>query len=103
MDQLELFSPQVDIDSKFDWLDLESVTIDDMPNDDMKFIAERCGISFAVKLLIDCGGLNLNIPKNGLNLLKAKYIKENFNGFNLKRLVTQLDISESFVRKVIRR
>ena len=99
MNQLELFEH---IKNKYDWLDIDTITIDDLPNEEMKIIAQECGIDVALKLMMKCSGLYFNIPVNGFNSLKAKYILKNFDGQNSRRLALQLEVSLGFVLKVIR-
>jgi Mor family transcriptional regulator len=76
---------------------LENITIDDMPNQDMKLVAELCGIDVAVKLLQELGGVGIMIPKFGFRKVIQKYICDNFDGTNAKRLALELGVSLRFI------
>lgn len=42
-----------------------AITIEDMPNDDLLFVAKNCGIDVAVKMMLHLQGLSISIPRNG--------------------------------------
>ena len=63
---------------------LKTITIDDMPNDDLKFVAEEAGLKQALLLIFLLPGITINIPKNGLRRLKEKYIMKNYDGTKSK-------------------
>ena len=57
---------------------MENITIEDLPNDDLKFVAQCAGIKAALTLIFCLPGLILNIPKNALKKLKRTlYFKKN--------------------------
>ena len=45
---------------------MENITIEDMPNDDLKFVAQCAGIKTALTLIFCLPGLIVNIPKHAL-------------------------------------
>ena len=50
---------------------MESIKANDMPNDDLKFIAEKAGIRSALALIFCTPGLTVSIPKNtNINVLE---------------------------------
>ena len=50
------------------WMDY--IKPEDMPNDDLKFIAENAGIKSALALIFCTLGLTVNIPKNSFKEVK---------------------------------
>ena len=79
---------------------IKDITIDDMPNTDMRLVAEACGIDVAVKLLEEMGGIQLSIPKNGFKKVIAKCICDNYNGRNAKELALKCNVTERYVYKL---
>ena len=47
------------------WMD--KATPNDMPNDDLKFVAEKAGMKHALMLIFLLPALNVSIPKNAYN------------------------------------
>ncbi len=84
---------------------MESVTADDMPNDDLKFIAKNAGLKAAMTLILLLPGLCVNIPKNALRRLKEKYIIKEYDGtrFTLNRLVVECSLSQRHIYKIIKK
>lgn len=82
----------------------QPVMIDDMPNQDMKDIAEICGVEAAIKLLMNFGGLRINIPANGLNILEKRIILNEFDGHaqSIKKLASSLGTTEKTVRDILK-
>lgn len=60
------------------WMDL--IKPEDMPNDDLKFIAESAGIKSALALIFCSPGLTVSIPKNPFREIKEKYIMSQYDG-----------------------
>ena len=54
------------------WMDY--ITPDDMPNDDLKFLAETAGIKSVLALIFSSPGLTVSIPKTAFKEVKEKYI-----------------------------
>ena len=83
---------------------MENITIEDMPNDDLKFVAQCAGIKTALTLIFCLPGLILNIPKNALNNLKKRYIIKEYDGtkMTLNRLVVECNFSQRKVEGIIR-
>ena len=84
---------------------LKTITIDDMPNDDLKFVAEEAGLKQALLLIFLLPGITINIPKNGLRRLKEKYIMKNYDGTKskLNKLALECDLSPRYVYKLIKK
>jgi Mor family transcriptional regulator len=76
---------------------LQNITVDDMPNADMRMVAELCGVEVAIELMRHLGGINIYIPRTAEKEFLKKYVVERYNGHNAKELAIDLGIS---VRKV---
>ena len=83
-----------------EWIDV--VTIEDMPNSDMRLVAESCGIDMAVKLLEELPGIGIFIPKFGMKKLVDKYISSKHNGSNAKEIAIRCGVSERYVYQLVR-
>lgn len=84
---------------------MENISIEDMPNDDLKFVAQCAGIKAALTLIFCLPGLIVNIPKNALKKLKERYILKEYDGtkMTLNRLVVECELSQRHVEAVIRK
>lgn len=82
------------------WRDL--IGKDDLPNDDIKNIADICGMDTAIKIMENMPGLLVNIPKNGMRKVKNRYIAEHYNGHNVKELAVICNMSMRHVYNVIK-
>ena len=84
------------------WMD--NITSDDMPNEDLKFIAETAGLKSALALIICTPGLMVSVPKSAFKLLKDKYILNNCNGtkYSMNDLCVKCDVSQRYIYKLIR-
>ncbi len=74
--------------------------IDDMPNEDMRIVAELCGIDNTVLLMRKMGGVSIYIPKNPFHLYLTRTLTQSNSQPNFKRLAVELGVSERYVRKV---
>ena len=85
------------------WMD--KIDINDLPNDDLKFVAEMAGLYEALILIFVLPGITVNIPKNGLKRLKERYIIKEYDGtkLTLNRLVVECDLSQRHVEKIIKK
>lgn len=75
---------------------------DDFSNDDMRLVSDIFGPEIAFLILAELGGLQLNVPKSGLNKIREKYIKKHFDGSNAKTLSVRCRCSQSFVYSCLR-
>ena len=83
---------------------VKNMTIDDLPNEDLKLIAGVIGLESTLKLAFNLGGAFLSIPKNVTRIVKRDYIKKHYDGTKKSRmeLIRDCDISESYIYKVIK-
>ena len=80
---------------------MQSITPDDMPNDDLRFIAEKAGMQSALALLFCTPGLTVSIPKNPFKIIKEEYIKNNYDG--TKYAAVLKDIFIKYCKKMPKR
>jgi Mor family transcriptional regulator len=81
--------------SKKAWM--KEIAIEDMPNNDLRLVAESCGIEVAVSLMENMSGIAIYVPKLGDKLLKKRYIIRHYNGHNAKELALLLGMAEKFI------
>lgn len=76
-----------------------NLTVNDLPNDDLKIVADIVGLSTAVKLLEDLPGILISIPKTGLNKCRNCYICKNYDGSKQSRveLAKEFGVSERYI------
>jgi Mor family transcriptional regulator len=84
---------------KRDWLG--NLTPEDMPNRDLKIVAELCGTEVATKLLKELGGIQISIPQNGAKRVLQTYILKRYDGTNVKELAIDTGISERHVYRML--
>lgn len=64
---------------------------DDMPNEELRFVAEVCGMDVAMSLLQNCVGMiNLSVPVNGMKHFKHSYIQKCYSDKPTKQTVFKL-------------
>ena len=82
---------------------MEYIRIDDMPNDDLKTIAETAGIKSAIALIFCTGGLTVTIPKNSFKSAKEKYIRDKFDGtkYSINKLAIDCNYSQRQIYKIL--
>lgn len=102
MKQALLFPPDMipSDKAKRKTVEAERISIEDMPNDDMRLVAETIGIEHAVALMQHLSGLSIYIPKNSMKRIYRRIIKTRCNGSNARRLAVELGLTESYVRTV---
>ncbi|MFI3301170.1 MAG: hypothetical protein R3Y28_07100 [Candidatus Gastranaerophilales bacterium] len=80
---------------------LKDIEKDDLPNEDLKIVAELIGISVAIKMMCELPGINISVPKNATLKARNKYIKKHYDGTKKSRyhLAKICDVSESYIYK----
>lgn len=79
----------------------ERITKDDLTND-LKILADTCGIEVVQNLLRNCASLTIYVPKiSHLDKFIIRYIRENsYKSFKL--IAKELGVSEQHIRNVFR-
>ncbi len=83
---------------------MEFITPEDMPNDDLRFIAENAGIKSAIALLICTPGITVNVPKNSFKEVKERYILHEYDGrkYTINRLAIECELSQRKIYNIIK-
>lgn len=82
-----------------DWK--KEITIKDMPNGDMRLVAELCGIDTALILMEHLGGVNIYVPKMIEKRIMATYVQRHYTGSNAKELAIRMGKSVRFVYSLL--
>lgn len=84
------------------WMDY--IKPEDMPNDDLKTVAEVSGIKSALQLIFSAPGLTVAIPKNAFSQVKKNYILHNYDGtkYSLNKLALECGYTQRYVYKIIK-
>lgn len=82
-----------------DWL--KEIEIQDLLSNDAKLVAEHCGMEVLIKLWECLPGLHLYISTKPLVDAKKRYIREKYDGSNVKLLAIKLGVSERFVYETL--
>jgi hypothetical protein len=79
--------------------DIFNEIIADDLSDDLKLIADSCGIETVQNLLRYCGGLSLYIPKvSRIHRFIERFVTQNSEQ-PLIKLAKQLNVSQNFLRR----
>jgi len=81
----------------------EYITEESIENPDLKLIMSVIGFEATKKLMIHLPGMPIQIPKAVLSKYKTQYIIDNYNGtkYSRMKLVTECNITESYLYKII--
>jgi hypothetical protein len=80
---------------------IKNMSIDQMPNDDMRVVAQECGVDVARLLLRKLRGASILIPRRCYNKIADKFILEKFDGTNAKKLASVCSYSLRNVYRVV--
>lgn len=83
---------------------MEKATPDDMPNEDLKYVAQQAGMRQAMMLIILLAGLTVYIPKNALQTVKKRHIINEYDGtrYTINRLAIECNYSQRYIYKIIK-
>ena len=83
---------------------IDKITIDDMPNELFRDIADECGIDAAVSLLNRFAGCTIFVPSNGMNRVEKKIILREYDGeaLTIKKLARNLGKAECSIREILK-
>jgi Mor family transcriptional regulator len=81
---------------------IESIVVDDLPNNDMKDLAGICGTKAVVSLMKNMGGTSIYIPRETAFIkIIDRFIVKKFDGTNAKKLASACGITLRQVYKII--
>lgn len=76
---------------------LNKITIEDLPNDKLKHLADVIGFDNILLILKEFSGVTLNIPNRLSRNFYIKYIKDNCHNNNVYKLAKDLDVGIQYV------
>jgi hypothetical protein len=79
----------------------EELEIEDLPNDDLKWLARHHGMQVAVALWRRCKGTSLDFPVRFPKEYSVRFIRTHFDGTNVRQLARSLEISERTVQEYL--
>lgn len=84
---------------------MEDFTIDQLPGEDIKLVADYFGVNMAIKLLEELPGTLIHIPKTGLNKLRNQYICQVYDGSKecRVRLAQKFGVSKGYIKQLASR
>jgi len=87
------------VDRSLEWV--KDIRIDDLLENDIKLVYEFCGIEMLLCLWNNFPKMTLYISTKPLTEAKKRYIKQHFDGKNIKELCRLLDVGERFVYEAL--
>ena len=78
-----------------------SLTIDELPSNELKWLAKEIGLDAVIKIIINFSGINIYIPIGAKTALKKGYVKKHYDGTNTRELALKLNVSERTVQSWI--
>ncbi len=86
-------------DHPLSWV--REIEVEDLLDNDIKFIHESCGLDLLLTLWENFPKMTLYISTKALTEAKKRYVKKYFNGKNVKELCRKLDVAERFVYEAV--
>lgn len=79
----------------------DRMTVDDMPNEDMKFLAVNCGVDIAITVMEKLGGSRFFVPNQWSKYIAERFIRERSGEFSVRELVVITGQSDTFINKIL--
>ena len=91
------------MEEKHPWI--KYVTMEDIPNDDLRVFTEKVGIEKAVETILELPGIGFVIPKKPFRRAKERYIMENYDGtkYSIDKLALACDYTAKQIYQIIKR
>jgi len=80
---------------------LSDLEIEQALEGDLGLVYQLCGKETALRLLEHMAGLNIYVSGKTIKKLQRLYIKKYYNGNNIKKIASELKVSERYVYNVI--
>lgn len=80
---------------------LDYLTIDDLPNDALREVAQLCGIEVARELIAKLPGRTICVPKNGNRTIIRNVIAGEWDGTNSQQLMDACRISRRTFYRIL--
>jgi len=81
---------------------IQEVRIDDLPEGDLRHIANVIGVANAVQLILKAPGIHVYIAGNALNRFRERWILENKGRYNPKEMALELNCSQQWVYGILK-
>lgn len=78
----------------------ENMTIDDIPSEGMRMIAENCGIEVALKIMQNLAGARFSVPRNWQKVVAERYIMANASK-PVNALAVDVGLSDTMVLRTL--
>lgn len=84
---------------------MKDLTPDDMPNEDLRTLAEELGVETALKVIDAWGGLSINIPRNPFRIFIINYILKNYDGTrsSMIQLTKDCDVTDKYIYRLFKK
>ncbi len=81
------------------------LTIDELPNEELKLVADIFGVKITIKFMEELPGTLINIPKTGLNKCRNQYICQMYDGSKSSRmrLAIKFGVTEGYIKQLASR
>ena len=82
----------------------KDIKTEDMPTEDLKLIAERCGLDVAIKLIEHLPGIQLYISSSAVQKMQEGYIRKTYDGSrqSANRLALECAVSVNHIYNVLK-
>ena len=83
---------------------IEYITLENLPNDDLKIVAAIIGLTPTIQLMCEVPGMLISIPKNATLKARVEYIKKHYDGSKKTRyeLSKICGLSENYIYRIAR-
>lgn len=84
---------------------LANLTPENIPNVELRLVAEYCGLKVVAELLQYMPGVVIYVPNRDIAVLRDKYIRQKYNGTkaSMIELSNELGISEKTISSILRK
>ncbi len=79
--------------------------MDNLPNEDMKIVANVIGLEATIKIMCELQGVNISVPQNATLSAKIAYIQDVYDGSKQSRvkLSKLCGLSENYIFRMYRK
>lgn len=80
-----------------------NLTLEDLPSEDIKIIADLYGMEFAIKFMSDLSGVMINVPSCALKKIRNNYICRNYDGTKktCMSLALECNVTEAYIKRIV--
>ncbi|MDR2693330.1 MAG: hypothetical protein LBB74_03840 [Chitinispirillales bacterium] len=72
---------------------LAEISVADISSEHMQMVAEQCGLSDAIALMVKMPGLELYIPASAKKFFDWEYVRGNYDGFNAATIAGRIGLN----------